>query len=115
MYRYRFKVKKLCGHCGAELGIKTYKEHKKLFYQEGRWLKLDLSRANPTTAPLEIPESSHSSSITLSDPGESIGASSSHRVDLAGDVGSHNSSESEDSDSDSEVAVGPKCSYRRRG
>lgn len=107
---YRLEVKKLCGHCGAKLGIKAYKEHKKLFYQEGRWLKLDLSHANPSNAPLEIPESSHSSSITLSDPGGSIGASSSDRVDLAGDVGSHKSSELfESEDSDSEVVMGPDC------
>ena len=29
----------ICGHCGKSLGEKTYKEHKRLYYHEGRWIK----------------------------------------------------------------------------
>ena len=30
---------RVCGHCGKSLGEKTFKDHKRLYYHEGRWIK----------------------------------------------------------------------------
>ena len=41
--------KQLCGHCGKVLGVKTYNEHKRLFYCDGEWLNIDRSRSRSSS------------------------------------------------------------------
>ena len=32
------EMHQICGHCGKSLGVKTFKDQKRLYYHEGRWI-----------------------------------------------------------------------------
>lgn len=51
----------VCGHCGKTLGDKALKEHRRLYYHEGQWLKEDHENQQDI-------ESNCSSPMYLSDP-----------------------------------------------
>jgi hypothetical protein len=50
----------VCGHCGRSLGNKALKEHRRLYFHDGQWLKEDHAKQDV--------ESNCSSPMNLSDP-----------------------------------------------
>ena len=61
-----------CEHCGKRVSEKTYKEHRRLYFHDGRWL---VSHAKVE----EISHHSDSTPLSISPPPESVGDDSSDR------------------------------------
>ena len=57
------KSYRACGHCDKYLSDKAYKEHYRLYFQQGRWLRAD---------DLHLCESSQSSPLSVSDPNSDV-------------------------------------------
>ena len=57
-----------CEHCGRRVSEKTYKEHRRLYFHDGKWLFVKHA---------EVKEISDSTPLSISLPPESIGGDSS--------------------------------------
>ena len=55
---------RVCGHCDKTLGAKAYKEHRRHYFHDGRWMRAEFV----TTYKEDSPVSTDSSAIILSDP-----------------------------------------------
>ena len=53
----------VCGHCGRSLGNKALKEHRRLYFHDGQWLREDHENQQDTGE-----QSNSSSPMNLSDP-----------------------------------------------
>lgn len=77
MYYQKMDTYQFCEHCNKRVSVKTFKEHRRLYFHEGKWL---FTRKN-----LELDEANHhsdaadSSSISISLP-ESLPDNSSVKV-----------------------------------
>lgn len=64
-----------CEHCGRRVSEKTYKEHRRLYFHDGKWLLVKHSEVG------EISHHSDSTPLSLSLPPESVGDDSSDLSD----------------------------------
>ena len=60
-----------CEHCGRRVSEKTYKEHRRLYFHDGKWLFVKHAEVE------EISHHSDSTPLSISLPPESIGGDSS--------------------------------------
>lgn len=73
---------KLCPHCGKELNIKTYKEHKRLYYNDStkEWLRTEptlFESDSEASTDMSLPGDNDSPAKMLSDCDEELRATGS--------------------------------------
>lgn len=77
----RCTMYRVCGHCDKRVSEKTYKEHRRLFFNDHQWVK-------------DGPFSRSSSPLCVSDPPDSMSGASQpqHELDEAVDVSDEDNS-----------------------
>ena len=58
-----------CGHCGKRLSIKSLKEHRRLYFHDGKWLRNDeqdlRDRSSRSSSPISVSDIESNPSVDL--------------------------------------------------
>ena len=97
-------VYKVCGHCCQQLSEKAFKEHEKLYYQDGVWL---------TESKVDLGCSIDSEPMSVSDPPDpaaevDLGSDENNALSLADDLAFSDPENGSEKDSHSGMFLTPK-------